>query len=62
MARHFCKFRKNFSAREYEGEIVGIGGQNAANAFFVIKSDNSFYSIDIDDCRPIKKPIAKKKK
>jgi hypothetical protein len=62
MARHFCKFRRNFPSEWSVGEIIGVGGAKAVDSFFVIKCGEVFYTKDVSDCRPIKKPIVKKKK
>ena len=61
MARHFCKFRKNFSSIYSVGEIIGVGGAKAVDSFFVIKCGDVFYTKDVSDCIPTKKPVKKKK-
>lgn len=59
MARKFCRF---FDSTELvEGEIIGVGGDKANHAFFVIEVEGRYVAKYIDLVYPVKK-LKKKKK
>ena len=63
MAKEFCKYFSTVYPFDMKvGEIIGIGGNDASNAFFVIKplEGERYITRDVEDCEIIRKEKRKK--
>jgi hypothetical protein len=63
MAKEFCKYYSSIYPFDRKvGEIIGIGGNDASHAFFVIKplEGEHYITRDVDTCEIIRKDKRKK--